>query len=152
LSRYFIDRLAKYAVFISATVSFVVLLAIAVFIFKEGFPAFQEIGVFNFIFGTVWRPGQGQYGILTMIVGSLAVTAGSLLLAIPLGITCAILLAEVAPHKVRLLLRPGGHSFSGLRPCRPCMAGSADSQNRGERVQRTGGFNCADGYGIAYYH
>jgi phosphate transport system permease protein len=114
LSRYFIDRLAKYAVFISATVSFVVLLAIAVFIFKEGFPAFKEIGVFDFIFGTVWRPGQEQYGILTMIVGSIVVTIGSLLLAIPLGITCAILLAEVAPHKVRMLLRPAVELLVGI--------------------------------------
>ncbi len=114
MSRYFIDRLAKYAVFISATVSFVVLLAIAVFIFKEGFPAFKEIGVFDFIFGTVWRPGQEQYGILTMIVGSIVVTIGSLLLAIPLGITCAILLAEVAPHKVRMLLRPAVELLVGI--------------------------------------
>ncbi len=114
MSRYFIDRLTRYAVLISATVSFIVLLAIAVFIFKEGFPAFQEVGFFKFIFGTVWRPGQEQYGILTMIVGSIAVTAGSLLLAIPLGITCAILLAEVAPHKVRMLLRPAVELLVGI--------------------------------------
>jgi phosphate transport system permease protein len=114
LSRYFIDRLTRYAVLISATVSFIVLLAIAVFIFKEGLPAFQEIGFFDFIFGTVWRPGQEQYGILTMIVGSIAVTAGSLLLAIPLGITCAILLAEVAPYKVRMLLRPAVELLVGI--------------------------------------
>ncbi len=114
MSRYFMDRLAKYAVLISATVSFIVLLAIAAFIFKEGFPAFQEIGFFDFIFGTVWRPGQEQYGILTMIAGSIAVTVGSLLLAIPLGITCAILLAEVAPHKVRMLLRPAVELLVGI--------------------------------------
>jgi phosphate transport system permease protein len=106
LSKYFTDRLARYLVFISATVSFVILLAIAIFIFKDGFPAFRAIGVFEFLFGTVWRPGQEQYGILTMIVGSAVVTAGSLLLAVPLGITCAILLAEVAPFKVRQVLRP----------------------------------------------
>jgi phosphate transport system permease protein len=114
LSRYFTDRLAKYVVFISATVSFIVLLAIAVFIFKDGLPAFQEIGFFKFLFGTVWRPGQGQYGILTMIVGSVAVTAGSLLLAVPLGIACAILLAEVAPYKLRQLLRPAVELLVGI--------------------------------------
>jgi len=86
--------------------SFLILLAIAIFIFKGGFPAFYEIGFFDFLFGTTWRPNQGTYGILTMIVGSLAVTAGSLILAVPLGISCAILLAEVAPYKVRQVLRP----------------------------------------------
>jgi len=114
LSRYFTNRLAKYAVFISATVSFVVLLAIAVFIFRDGLPAFQEIGVLDFLFGTVWRPGQEQYGILTMIVGSVAVTAGSLLLAVPLGIACAILLAEVAPFRLRQVLRPAVELLVGI--------------------------------------
>ncbi len=106
MSRYLKDRLATYFVFACASMSFLILLAIAIFIFKGGFPAFYEIGFFDFLFGTTWRPNQGTYGILTMIVGSLAVTAGSLILAVPLGISCAILLAEVAPYKVRQVLRP----------------------------------------------
>jgi phosphate transport system permease protein len=114
VSRYFTDRLARYIVFISATVSFIVLLAIAVFIFRDGLPAFKEIGFFNFVFGTVWRPGQGQYGILAMIVGSVVVTIGSLILAVPLGIACAILLAEVAPPKLRQFLRPSVELLVGI--------------------------------------
>jgi phosphate transport system permease protein len=114
MSRYFTDRLARYVVFASATVSFIVLLAIAVFVFRDGLPAFKEIGFFKFIFGTVWRPSQGEYGILTMIVGSVAVTVGSLVLAIPLGIACAILLAEVAPFKVRQILRPAVELLVGI--------------------------------------
>jgi phosphate transport system permease protein len=114
MSRYFTDRLARYVVFISATVSFLVLLAIAVFIFRGGLPAFREIGFFDFIFGTVWRPNQEMYGILTMIVGSVVVTIGSLILAVPLGIACAILLAEVAPFKVRQFLRPAVELLVGI--------------------------------------
>lgn len=114
MSRYFTDRLSRYVVFISATVSFLILLAIAVFVFKDGLPAFQEIGFFKFIFGTVWRPGQEEYGILTMIVGSVVVTIGSLIFAIPLGIACAILLAEVAPFKVRQFLRPAVELLVGI--------------------------------------
>jgi len=114
MTRYFTDRIARYAVFISATLSFIVLLAIAVFVFKDGLPAFKEIGFFDFLFGTVWRPGQEQYGILTMIVGSVVVTIGSLLLAVPLGIACAILLAEVAPFKVRQILRPAVELLVGI--------------------------------------
>lgn len=114
LSRYFTNRLAKYAVFISASVSFIVLLAITVFVFRDGLPALKEIGILDFLFGTVWRPGQEQYGILTMIVGSVAVTAGSLLLAVPLGIACAILLAEVAPFRLRQILRPAVELLVGI--------------------------------------
>jgi phosphate transport system permease protein len=114
LSRYFTNRLAKYAVLISASVSFIVLLAIFVFIFRGGLPAFQEIGVLDFLFGTVWRPGLEKYGILVMIVGSLQVTVGALILAVPLGIACAILLAEVAPPRVRQILRPAVELLVGI--------------------------------------
>ena len=113
-SRYFIDRTAKYVVLISASASFLVLLAIGVFVFAEGLPAFLEVGLGNFLFGTEWRPGIGQYGILPMIVGSVAVTAGSMILAIPLGIGCAILLAEVAPYRVRQVLRPAVELLVGI--------------------------------------
>ena len=114
MTKYFTDRLAKYVVFICATTSFIVLLAIAVFIFKEGLPAFKEIGFTNFLFGTEWRPSQEQYGILPMIVGSIVVTIGSLILAVPLGIACAILLAEVAPLRIRQIIRPAVELLVGI--------------------------------------
>ena len=114
MSRYLTNRLAKYAVFGGAAVSFVVLLAIVVFIFRNGLPAFEQIGILDFLFGTVWRPGLEQYGILVMIVGSVAVTAGSLILAVPLGVACAILLAEVAPFRVRQFLRPAVELLVGI--------------------------------------
>jgi phosphate transport system permease protein len=114
LSRRVIDRTSRYVVFGCASLSFVILLAIAVFIIREGLPAFQEVGFFDFVFGTTWRPGNGEFGILAMIVGSLAVTLGSLLLAIPLGIACAILLSEVAPYRVRQILRPAVELLVGI--------------------------------------
>jgi len=114
MSRYFIDRTSKYIVFICAFASIVILGAIAVFIFKEGLPAFQQVGIIDFLFGTEWRPGQDQYGILPMVVGSIAVTAGAMLLSIPLGVGCAILLAEVAPFKVRQFLRPAVELLVGI--------------------------------------
>jgi phosphate transport system permease protein len=114
MTRYFTDRLAKYIVFISASTSFVILLLIAIFIFSKGLPAFSEINFFDFIFGTVWRPSIDQYGIFAMIIGSIAVTLVSMLLAIPLGIACAILLAEVAPNKVRSILRPAVELLVGI--------------------------------------
>jgi len=114
MSRYFIDRASKYVVFVCAFASIVILGAIAVFIFKKGLPAFQQVGIIDFLFGTEWRPGQDQYGILPMVVGSLAVTAGAMLLSIPLGVGCAILLAEVAPFKVRQFLRPAVELLVGI--------------------------------------
>jgi phosphate transport system permease protein len=114
MTRYFTDKLAKYVVFISGISSFVILLLIALFILKEGLPAFSEIGFFDFLFGTVWRPGIDQYGILSMIVGSIAVTLVAMIMAVPLGIACAILLAEVAPNKIRRILRPAVELLVGI--------------------------------------
>jgi phosphate transport system permease protein len=114
VSRYFADRASKNIVFICAFASIIILLAIFVFIFKEGLPAFQRVGILDFLFGTEWRPGQEQYGVLPMIIGSLYVTFGAMLIAIPLGIGCAILLAEVAPFKVRQILRPAVELLVGI--------------------------------------
>jgi phosphate transport system permease protein len=90
------------------------LLTIIVFIVREGLPAFIQVGFFNFLFGLEWSPTNGQYGILSMIVGSLVVTIGSMILAVPLGIACAILLAEVAPNSVRRVLRPAVELLVGI--------------------------------------
>jgi phosphate transport system permease protein len=114
LSRYFADRTARYLVIASASLSFVVLLAIAIFTLKEGIPAFDKIGIFNFLFGLEWRPGQDQYGILPMMVGSLFVTVVAMVIAIPLGVACAILLAEIAPHRFRQILRPAIELLVGI--------------------------------------
>ncbi len=113
LSR-FTDGIARPAVVACASISFLVLAGIFIFTLIEAMPAFREIGLFNFLFGTEWRPGQEKFGILPMVIGSLAVTAGSMLLAIPLGIACAILLAEIAPSRIQALLRPAVELLVGI--------------------------------------
>lgn len=114
MSRHFIDRNAKYLVLACASASFIILAAIALFTLREGLPAFQQVGWLNLIFGTEWRPSLDKFGILPMIIGSLAVTLGAMILAIPLGVGCAVLLAEVAPHRVRQFLRPAVEILVGI--------------------------------------
>ena len=57
----------------------------------------REIGVFNFLFGTTWRPANDLYGILPMIVGSIYVTAGALVIGVPVGVLTAIFMARFCP-------------------------------------------------------
>lgn len=104
--RFITDHVARYLVFIDGTVSFIVLMAIAIFTVQEGLPVFSQVSVTSFLFGTEWRPTQGEFGILPMIVGSVYVTLLALLIAVPLGVACAIFLAEVAPPSVRRYFRP----------------------------------------------
>ncbi len=99
---------------ICAASSFLVLLVIILFILREGLPAFIQVGFFKFLFGIDWSPSRGLFGILPMIAGSLAVTIGSIAIAIPLGVACAILLAEVAPLKIRSILRPAVELLVGI--------------------------------------
>ena len=59
---------------------------ICIFLFANGIPAIKEIGFTKFIFGTQWRPTNNIYGILPMIVGSIYVTAGALIIGVPIGL------------------------------------------------------------------
>lgn len=111
---YFIDRTIKYLLFASAMVSIFVVFLIALFTFKEGIPAFQRIGLVDFLLGRVWRPGQDQFGILAMILSSVLVTIGALTLGVPLALGCAIFLAEIAPRSVREVVRPAIELLAGI--------------------------------------
>jgi phosphate transport system permease protein len=113
-SRYLSDRAAKVAVLICAASSFIILLGIIIFILRQGLPAFFQVGLFNLLFGINWSPNNSQFGVLPMIAGSLAVTLGSMIMAVPLGIACAILLAEIAPLRVRQILRPAVELLVGI--------------------------------------
>ena len=81
---------------LTATVS---VFLITVFIFKNGLPIISEIGLKGFLFGTEWKPGNGLYGILPLIAGTLSVTFTALILGIPTGIACAVFLSEIIADK-----------------------------------------------------
>jgi phosphate transport system permease protein len=113
-ARYLIDRSSRTLLLFCAFLSLVILAAIAVYTFMFALPAIREVGLWHFLFGRVWNPDGDRYGILPMIAGSVVVTLGALILAIPLGIGCAILLAEVAPQRVRQFLRPAVELLVGI--------------------------------------
>ena len=69
-------------------------------------PAIAKIGLVNFLTGTQWRPANNLYGILPMIVGTLYVTAGALVLGVPIGILCAVYLARFCPRRLYAVLKP----------------------------------------------
>jgi len=108
------EYLVEKGLFITAIFSIIIILIIIAFIFREGFPIFQEYGFLNFIFGMEWAPSDGQYGVFTMIVGSLCITFLSLIMAVPLSILCAIFMAEIAPKSVRKILKPTIETLAGI--------------------------------------
>ena len=114
MSRHRADLGAKWLVLVCAALAFLVLLLITILIFRDGFSALLEIGLGNFLFGTEWIPSAGKYGISTFILNSVFLTLGTLALAAPLGVGCAIFLAEVAPYRVRQAVRPATDLLVGI--------------------------------------
>lgn len=91
-----------------------ILALIAFFIFGEGLPLIWKIGPKAFLLGERWVPSKGEFGILSMIIGSFWVTFGALLLGIPLGLACAIFLCEWTPPFVGMLLRSAIQVLAGI--------------------------------------
>ena len=83
-----------------------VLALITVFIFIKGVPIISKVGFFNFVFGMVWDPSNGLFGIFPMILGSVTVTLGAAILGVPVAISCSIFLSEFAPVTLSNIVRP----------------------------------------------
>jgi len=90
-----------------ASIFFVVL--IFLFLLKEGLSVFKIITPSGFLFGKSWYPisEPPQLGILPLILGSLLVTLGAAIISVPIGIACAVYIAEVAPVKIKEVLKAG---------------------------------------------
>ena len=106
-----------HAVFaLSALAAILAVGLICVFLFAGGVPGMAKVGVFKFLFGTDWSPGDvpPAFGILPMIVGSLYVTAGAVLFGVPIGIFTAVFMARVCPKKLYKLLKPAIDLLAGI--------------------------------------
>ncbi len=90
-----------------ASIFFVVL--IFLFLLKEGVSLFKFVGPLRFLFGSSWYPisEPPQLGILPLILGSLLVTLGAAVISIPIGVGCAVYIAEIAPVKIKEVLKAG---------------------------------------------
>lgn len=108
------DKIVSKILFLAACSSTAILALIAVFIFKEGLPIIAKYGVLNFIFGKSWAPFQGEFGIFPFIIGSLCVTFGALIIGVPLGIMCAVYLAEFTSKKWVNILKPTIEMLAGI--------------------------------------
>lgn len=108
------ELLMKIVFFLCACFSIVAVIAICVFMFINGIPAMSEIGFKEFLLGTVWRPGQNLFGIFPMIIGSIYVTAGSIIVGVPIGIFCAVFLAFYCPKKIYIILKPAVGLLAGI--------------------------------------
>lgn len=100
------EKISGAVFFISALSALSALALITIFIFIKGVPIIAKVGLFNFVFGMVWDPSNGLFGIFPMILGSVTVTLGAALLGVPVAISCSVFLSEFAPVRLSNIIRP----------------------------------------------
>ena len=100
--------------FVCALASIAAVVLICLFLFANGIPAMKEIGLLNFLTGAKWKPGNDIYGILPMIPGSIYITAGAVVIGVPVGLLTAIFMAFYCPKKLYGLLKPCTELLAGI--------------------------------------
>ncbi len=108
------ESLMKFVFLIAACVSILSTILICFFMFVNGVPAIAEIGIFKFLFGMTWKPSNGYYGIFPMIIGSIYVTAGAIVVGVPVGVLCAVFMARFCPKKLYSVMKPAIGLLAGI--------------------------------------
>jgi phosphate transport system permease protein len=109
-----VESAAEKLVFISGVLVILFVVLIFVFLLKDGLPVFHSVSVKEFLFGRDWQPLSEHFQILPLILGSLLVTAGAVIIAVPIGVASAVYLAEIAPLPVREILKPTVEVLAGI--------------------------------------
>jgi phosphate transport system permease protein len=111
------EGVVKKVLFFCALVSILAVLFIVFFIFQRGLPLFQKVGIWDFLFSTYWLPtdeANPGFGILSFIVGSFYVTFVALGIGVPIGLACAIFLAEITEGRMAKVLRSVVELLAGI--------------------------------------
>ena len=97
-----------------ACVSILAVALICIFLFANGVPAMAKIGFGKFLLGRTWQAGNGLFGIFPMIIGSIYVTAGAIIVGVPIGILAAVFLARFCPKPLYRIMKPGVELLAGI--------------------------------------
>ena len=108
------DRYMRYLFIGSASFMALIILSIIIFVGWQGLMTFRDVNPVDFFFSTKWDPTEGQYGALSFIVGSLAVTFLAILFGAPLGLAGAIFTAKIAPSWLAEIMRPATNLYVAI--------------------------------------
>ena len=108
------ETIMKYVFLVCACASILAVILICAFLFANGVPAIGKIGVFNFLLGETWKPGNDLYGILPFILGSIYVTAGAIIIGVPIGLLTAIFMARFCPKSIYRFMKPAVDLLAGI--------------------------------------
>lgn len=102
--------------FVCGAASILCVAVIAGYMIVSGLPAIQEVGLFNFLFGTEWAPTaeNPQFGILPMILTSILGTLGAVIVGVPLGVLTAVFICYLAPKRTQTFLTSAVELLAGI--------------------------------------
>lgn len=104
----------EFVFMLCACVSILAVALICIFLFANGVPAMTKIGFSKFLLGCTWQAGNGLFGIFPMIIGSIYVTAGAIIVGVPIGILAAVFLARFCPKPLYRIMKPGVELLAGI--------------------------------------
>lgn len=108
------EKIMQIVFLLSACISIIAVILICLFLFVNGIPAMGKIGLFKFLSGTTWRPSNDIYGIFPMILASIYVTAGAIVVGVPIGVLTAIFLARFCNEKLYKIIKPTINLLAGI--------------------------------------
>ncbi len=108
------EKVMEVVFMLCACVSILSVALICIFLFVNGIPAMTKIGFFDFIFGRKWKPSNEIFGIFPMIIGSIYITAGAIIIGVPIGILTAVFLARFCPEKLYKIIKPAVDLLAGI--------------------------------------
>ena len=111
---HFKEKAMKCVFLIAACTSVLAVFLICAFLFANGVPAIGKIGPLKFLLGTKWKPSNDIFGILPMIVASIYVTAGAMIIGVPIGLLTAVFLAKYCPKKLYKFIKPIINLMAGI--------------------------------------
>ena len=108
------EKVMKTVFLLSACISILAVALICIFLFANGLPAMSEIGFLSFLTGRKWKPLNDIFGVLPMIVGSLYVTAGAIVIGVPIGILTAVFMSEFCNKRLYRIMKPAINLLAGI--------------------------------------
>ena len=113
-SKAWTEKFMQGVFFVAVCASVLAVALICIFLFANGIPAIKEIGFVKFITGEMWRPSNELFGIFPMIIGSLYVTAGAVIIGVPIGILTSVFMAMYCPKKIYRPLKAATELLAGI--------------------------------------
>ncbi|MHB0999422.1 MAG: phosphate ABC transporter permease subunit PstC [Armatimonadota bacterium] len=109
-----LEKIIEKTIIISGGTTIIIVLLLFVYLMKDAYPAFAKFSISSLVLGKDWYPLDDIFGMLPLILGSLYVTAGAIVIGVPIGVAAAIYIGEIAHPRIREILKPTVETLAAI--------------------------------------